>query len=282
MSARVITKAGFCLPGFSQPLYNKTSQKKVIVSPNYWELKDKPFDGIKPLLAGQISQPNKRSHILKELTPVSNQGNIGSCVANAWCDALEILRGLQNMPVVQLSRLFLYWTARSLTGDHKKDQGCYIRAAAQQLSTIGVVEEQYYPYEEKNVLTSPPLDMFTMASNHRFKIHSYYKIISSGKERVNDVTTAIMANHPVVFCTQVGQELFDYRDENITLTYPKNPEGGHAMIIVGVDSAASEKHFYVRNSWSEKWGDKGHFWMDEKWLTHSNTYDIWVPVAYDV
>jgi len=41
-------------------------------------------------------------------------------------------------------------------------------------------------------------------------------------------------------------------------------DGGHSMAIVGYDD--EKKIFIVRNSWSDKWGDKGYFYIDYEYF----------------
>jgi C1A family cysteine protease len=241
------------------------------VSPEYWEIHDKPFEVLSKSL---VTVSNGNEYIIKDNSPISDQGSIGSCVANAWCDALEILMGLEGK-VVQLSRVFAYWIFRDLTGTQHEDAGCYIRAGAQQLTTIGVVDEQYWPYDTTKVFTSPTTDLYTMASNNR--INSFYRINSTEDSKIMDIEKAIRSNHPVVFGTMVGEELMNYRGGDGTLEYPQTPLGGHAMIVIGVRIINKQRQFLVRNSWSSNWGNGGYFWMSEGWIKDPHTDDVWVP-----
>jgi C1A family cysteine protease len=49
--------------------------------------------------------------------------------------------------------------------------------------------------------------------------------------------------------------------------------GGHAVLAVGYDDTA--KSLIVRNSWGEKFGDKGYFYMPYEFVTEENTADFW-------
>jgi hypothetical protein len=42
--------------------------------------------------------------------------------------------------------------------------------------------------------------------------------------------------------------------------------GAHAFSIVGYTHVDTERYFLVKNSWGEKWGDKGYAWIHEKTL----------------
>lgn len=221
---------------------------------------------------------------IPEYTPISDQNLIGSCVANAGCDMLEMLRGIEiastlgpdEVPVVeQLSRLFLYWASRCVTGDQKRDKGTYIRNAMSQCKIVGVAPEKIWEYDISQVFTSPPLWVFNAASDN--KIEGLFRIDSYGDERSDDVETAVRANHPVVFGTAVGVEYQQYRGGGNAFEAPSHSIGGHAQIIVGVRRRLDGKReFLVRNSWSEEWGDAGHAWISEQYLEDPQTSDLWL------
>lgn len=220
---------------------------------------------------------------IPEFTPISDQSYIGSCVANAGVDMLEMLRGLdllrqapdETPTVEQLSRLFLYWISRCVTGDQKLDKGTYIRNAMSQCMTVGVAPEKFWEYDIGQVFTSPPLWVFNAASDN--KINGLFRIDSYGDERSDDVETAVRANHPVVFGTAVGVEYQQYRGGGNAFEAPNHSIGGHAQIIVGVRRRLDGKReFLVRNSWSEEWGDAGHAWISEQYLEDPRTDDLWL------
>jgi len=147
---------------------------KVHHKPGWFSL-DRSFSRIeKPMRQKASGSREGRDHTIPERTPISDQGRINSCVANSWCDALEILDGLGGRDK--------YWTARYYTGD-TDDEGCYLRAAAHQLRKIGVVEEKYLPYKDTTgaVFESPALDLYTMAGNNR--LEGFYRVTSANSTR---------------------------------------------------------------------------------------------------
>jgi len=215
--------------------------------------------------------------IIPEYTPISNQGQLSSCVGNSTTDALEILLGIQSQnSVVQLSRLMTYWIARRLTHDEKQDAGTFIRSAFSQLARLGVCPEVVWPYDESKVCVQPSLKAFEDGDSNR--ISNYYRISSSGSSRLNDLETAIRAKHPVVFGTTVGSNFMDY-DGTGVLDIPNDSLGGHAIICVGVRPSveAGKREFLIRNSWGTEWGYKGHAWLTEDYMAWSATNDLWVP-----
>lgn len=235
-------------------------------------IKDKDFKLIKASLVKLASTSSE--HIIPEWTPISSQGGLSSCVSNATCDALEILLGLEGK-VVQLSRLFVYWNARVYTKDTNQDTGSFIRNAFDSLKTLGVCSESKWLYDESKVFAQPPYRAYKEANSN--KITSYFRISSDGSERVADIERAVRANHPVVFGTPVSSEFTASYGVDKVWSRPEKSIGRHAMIITGVRNGASGKEFLIRNSWGLQWGDNGHCWFDESYITYDQTSDIWVP-----
>lgn len=242
-----------------------------------WKLKDRPFERIRTTLKQKASTWEMWSeHIIPEFTPISDQLDIGSCVANAWIDTMEILDGLDGTDVVeQLSRLWLYWLSRYLHGGTGADDGTYVRAAAHQLTKVGVVLEADFPYTHENVFPKQvPTDLYTMASNNR--LNGFYRLGSEGKQLADEIELAVRTNHPVVFSTIVSSDFTRYRGGGAVWQLPSTSVGRHAMIIVGVRYVNGQRQFLLRNSWGKDWGDSGHVWVAEEYITSSETQDLWV------
>ncbi|WP_050432263.1 C1 family peptidase [Chondromyces crocatus] len=215
-------------------------------------------------------------HQIQEHTPVSSQGSLSACVANSWCDAMEILRGLERPDTVrQLSRLFLYWNARALHEATGIDKGTFIRAAAQQLRKLGICEEQFWPYEVSQVLKAPPASLYSMAAENR--LTGFYRITAGGAERLRQIELALRSNHPVIFGTMVSKTFQAYRGGGHVQFIPPKEDwlGAHAMVLTGVDVGYGRR-FLVRNSWGTVWGDEGHAWLDDSYLAWEQTQDLWV------
>src|SRR5207253_2636557 len=141
--------------------------------------------------------------VIRERTPLGNQLDTGTCVANAAVDAFEIIYGL-DFPdaavVPQLSRLFAYWIARVFTNDTDKDDGTTIRIMLRQLAAVGICLESTWPFRPHELVTvkgmpveriyaSPTLTAFEEADSN--KISSYYRIDATGQKRLDDIETAV-------------------------------------------------------------------------------------------
>jgi len=209
--------------------------------------------------------------------PVFDQGGLSSCVANATNMSLQILMNIENGSYKTLSRLMSYWNARLVTGDTDKDQGTFIHLCFGELMTLGVCEETAWPYMEAEVNSQPPLLAYKEGNDNT--INAFYEITSTDAQRLSDVELAIRANHPVVFGTEVGQELENYDgNPNTVFDPPTTSLGGHAITIVGVrTNAAGQKEFMIRNSWGENWGLNGCVWFSAEYITYAGTDDLFVP-----
>lgn len=215
---------------------------------------------------------------IPEYTPISDQGQLGSCVANGTADAFEIIKGIENpSSVKQLSRLFVYWNARLYDHDTSRDEGTYVSNAMQSLVDYGICEETTWVYNESKVFVQPTLVAYKEADDNTLKAADFYKIITTGNGRLSDIETAIRANHPVVFGTGVGSDFENYDgNPNTVFNAPKSPLGGHCMVVVGV-RRNPDLQFYIRNSWSASWGLGGHAWFSGSYLADPMTDDLYVP-----
>src|SRR5690349_21226776 len=59
--------------------------------------------------------------------PVMDQGQLGSCTANAIAAALEFDQIKQKLPEARPSRLFIYYNERDMEGTIDSDSGAMIR-----------------------------------------------------------------------------------------------------------------------------------------------------------
>lgn len=223
------------------------------------------FDATIESFKSTIQPIDPSFYSLKESTAISDQGSLGSCVANATCDAFEILMGIEEQSIVQLSRLFVYWNARLFTKSTHEDKGSVISLAMQSLIDYGVCREEEWQYDVNRVFNQPSLLAYKEGDDNRAK--NFYKIRTEGDQLIQSIHSALQLNHPVVFGCPVGQELEDYPGGDVTLDSPTVSLGNHALIIVGADE--SKERFLIRNSWGEGWGNVGHGWFSYQYITKS-------------
>lgn len=282
MPGHLITRAGTHLPDSRMRVFDHKAGVHRDVD---WSKKDLPFARIEGALRQVAGEWDiYTDHLIPELTPISDQGRAGTCVANAWCDMLEIMDGLEAGDAVeQLSRRFLYWCARYYTGETDRDGGTYLRSAAHQLTHVGIFEEKYFPYSdaEDYIISggdhaSPTLDHYTLASNN--KLRAFYQTQALTPEGLfNELEIAVRSNHPVVFGTPVTKAFQAYRGGGTVFGPPTDSDtvvGSHAMIIVGVGYDGGKRWWLWRNSWSSAWGDSGHVKVNDDYILECR--DMWV------
>jgi C1A family cysteine protease len=198
-------------------------------------------------------------------SPVEDQGNLGSCTANALAGALEFLEDKDKMPMTRRSRLYIYWNERFLQGSVKSDSGATLREGITSLLTYGSCSETEWPYNIKQFTVKPNAACYIDGKTH--VIQSYYRISS-----MTDMKTCLAAGYPFVFGFTV-YESFESQQVAQTGIVPmpgarEQVLGGHAVLCVGYNDA--QKRFIVRNSWGSAWGQQGYCTIPYSYLTLSN------------
>jgi C1A family cysteine protease len=204
----------------------------------------------------------------KSCSPVENQGQLGSCTANALVGALEFIEVKNKLPYADLSRLFIYYNERVIEHTVKSDNGAMIRNGIKSLSKEGVCTEDAWPYDISRFAAKPSAKCYQLALSH--KITNYHRIIS-----LNDMRSCLAEGFPFVF----GFSVYDaFESDKVAqtgiLNMPKTGErmlGGHAVLAVGYDDKS--RRFIVRNSWGDGWGKKGYFTMPYDYAANTNLAD---------
>jgi hypothetical protein len=215
--------------------------------------------------------------------PVSSQRWSSSCVANACADLLELAAVLDGVDNVQeISRLQIYYNARCImyaqqidsgriTEATMEDKGTFIRCAMKAIEKCGVCPEEMWPFDLQKINTRPKLKSIFRALKNR--TDGYYKIKSSGLDKLTDFHEAIGAMHPVEFAIPVTREFT--RHNGTEPIEPPNMDdviGWHAIGAVGKRGDLTK----MRNSWSDDWGDGGYAYLTSNWFERNLVKDSWV------
>ena len=107
---------------------------------------------------------------------VESQGMMGSCVTNAITSAIEYISNRATKQFFPMSRLFLYYTARSYGKENGKitDEGCSIVKALLAAQSQGICLESAWPYDTEKVNAKPNAYAFVEAE--KYKIDEFLKI----------------------------------------------------------------------------------------------------------
>jgi C1A family cysteine protease len=206
------------------------------------------------------------------MPPVYNQGQIGSCTANAIAAAVDYERKKQGEEFITPSRLFIYANERLMEGtDLGNDSGAQIRDGIKSVSDLGVCPESLWPYHENAFNIKPPQNCYDEALND--KAIQYHSVDS------NNLMVALAQGNPVT----AGITIYDSFEwpqvtEKGIVPMPKSNEhclGGHAILLVGYDM--EYKIYIARNSWGSQWGQNGYFSLPFDYVHNADlASDFWV------
>ena len=206
--------------------------------------------------------------------PVFDQGQLGSCTANAISAAYSFnMRKQVEDEIFTPSRLFIYYNEREMENSIPYDNGAMIRTGIKSINRVGVCDEQIWPYDISKFTEKPLTECYRQAE--RNKAVKYERLNNSK----NELKTCLALGLPFVFGFTV-YESFETKAVAKTGKMPmpgkkEKSMGGHAVMGVGYDDTTN--CFIIKNSWSEKWGDKGYFYMPYDFITDSDyCADFWV------
>lgn len=205
-------------------------------------------------------------------SPVENQGNLGSCTGQAIAGAIELLNK-RNGNYNDISRLFIYYYERLLIGTVNYDSGAYIRDGIKATNHYGASLETYWPYDVKKFRLEPVVEAKNDALNR--KVTRYERITS-----FDGCIDALSNGYPIVMGFNVYQSFMSVSVSRTgNMPYPNTKRekllGGHAVLLVGYDK--KRKVFIARNSWGDRWGERGYFYMPFAVVTNTSmSGDFWI------
>jgi C1A family cysteine protease len=196
--------------------------------------------------------PTKVDLTDKFTVTVYDQGQLGSCTANAIAGAIQYLdRVTEHSDPIVPSRLFIYYNERDMEGSVDYDSGAYIRDGIKSVAKLGTCTEDHWPYDISKFTLRPPDSAYALAAKDR--VAKYYRVGHTLQAMLNCIATGF----PFVFGISVYDSFMNASNGDVPM--PKKTEsllGGHAMLVVGYDETS--KRFKIRNSWGPGWGDQGY------------------------
>lgn len=232
----------------------------------------KRFTARHELSQGLPPKVDLRTH----LTPVEDQAETSSCVANATAGAYEYLvkRHLGEAGY-DVSRLFIYYNARAEAGLETEDGGSMIGDAITSLTRHGACSEETWPFDVARVNERPSDEAFQEAS--QFLIED----VAAVPTELDAWKQALAEGNPVIFGVQLFAS-FDRQRKPGLVPMPgrgaesRESHGAHAMLCVGYSDP--DELFIVRNSWGTSWGDGGYCYIPYRYLMNQeyNGGDSWI------
>ena len=203
---------------------------------------------------------------------VYDQGQLGSCTANAIGAALEFDQMKQKQQAFTPSRLFIYYNERAMEGTVNSDAGGQIRDGVKSVNQQGAPPETDWPYDITKFAEKPPQKAYDDAAQHEAVLYQRLTPI------LGQLKGCLASGFPFVLGFVVYES---FESPQVAQTgeasLPQAGEqqiGGHAVLAVGYDE--SQQRFLIRNSWGAGWGMGGYFTLPYPYLLQPTlSSDFW-------
>ena len=225
-------------------------------------------------LPASVSYRNK-------MTPIKDQGGLGSCVGFAvtamkeWQETVEHQREVaegkrdhREGKVYDLSESWVYWMSKKID-PWPNEEGTSIRYAMKVLQKLGTPCEEGWEYDDR--LKGEPKVWADMIARWA-RIDSYWRV-----RNLNELKIALL-DGPVVIGIPCFEEIFRV-GKNGLIRYPENPDyiyGGHAVCVTAYNDNYRKFGAVVefKNSWGESWGNHGYGYLPYKYI-QDFLWDAW-------
>lgn len=252
--------------------------------------KVKPFVSKAGLLKADASTLPKSADLRKWCSDIEDQGQLGSCTANAGAGMVEYFERKAFGKYIDASRLFLYKATRNFMHE-TGDSGAELRSTMGSLALFGVPPEEYWPYDISKFEDEPPSFCYAFALSYQSL--KYVRLDPANKparDVLAQIKTNLVAGLPAMFGFTVYSSITQANKDG-KIPFPgkgEKIEGGHAIMAVGYDDSMKIKNassgaqttgaFLIRNSWGTGWGDAGYGWLPYEYLSNGLAEDWWTLI----
>lgn len=201
-----------------------------------------------------------------EMQAPYDQGQLGSCTANAVAGCIEYDAILNGDSFGTPSRLFIYYGERAIEGTlGQGDTGAQGHDGFKVARKLGTPPETDWPYDILRFQDRPTVQAFEDARSHRI---SEYRHPAQDEMALKQV----LSNNQTVAFGFTVYESFESPEVAQTgiMPIPERGEqilGGHEVLLVGYLRSEPE-YALVRNSWGTEWGLGGYFLFPWALLLH--------------
>jgi C1A family cysteine protease len=204
---------------------------------------------------------------------IFDQGDLGSCTANALGSAYQFEEMKQGTPSFAPSRLFIYYNEREIEGTINQDAGATIRDGIKTMVDKGVCPETMWPYKICKFKKRPDETCYTEALNN--KVTEYLRI---SPHSLYEVKHCLSEGYPIAFGFTIFESFMSDKVNQTGIAPMPQPNestlGGHAVLAVGYDD--TKQALIIRNSWGKSWGLDGYFYLPYGYVSEPNlSADFW-------
>ncbi len=238
------------------------------------------------------------------VSPIKNQKSYGTCWSFASLGAIETSLIPKN-PNIDFSEWHLAYF--NYYGDNTVDlapfeefynSGGYPSFYTSTLSQwIGPVLENELPYEtpkEEIDLSLKQKSEYHLQKSYLLNGYANYRLSPSEEIlnfTINEIKSLLISKNAVVANYFHSDE--NYNNENFSYYIKTKQNPNHAILIVGWDDNFKKENFkfqpqnngawLIKNSWGDKWGENGYFWIsyEDASLTDTNVLFVENNDNYD-
>lgn len=203
----------------------------------------------------------------KLLSYTYDQGRLGSCTGNGISKHIDYTRVKQGLPIMQPSRLQIYYNERQREGTIGEDSGANIGDGIAAVYKQGYCPEAEWPYDISKFTVAPPPEVVADALKNTIKQYEWID-----NTVLDKIKSQLAEGLTFVFGIKVF-ESFESDEVAATGIVPM-PDlrkerclGGHC--IAGVDFDNTKAAILCDNSWGENWGFGGKFWLPYSYITNT-------------
>jgi len=249
----------------------KINLKKDIV-----DKRDRLFKNARNLLSEAPEVLPSKIDRESEMSPIKNQGKLGSCVAFAvtalkeWQEQQEVLEeaAVKNKKpkrrFYDLSEQWVYYMAKKID-PWPNEEGTSIRYGMKVLNKIGVPVEDGWEYNDQ--VKGKPENWAHLIA--RWNVIKSYRRINN----LDELKTALTLG-PVAIGIELFEEFF-LVDTDGVVRWPAQSwksYGGHALCAIGFDD--EKELIKIKNSWGLGWGKNGYGFISYNYI-NSYMWDAW-------
>lgn len=235
-------------------------------------MKKSPYDSRDYIYEDRIKFDNTTNLLCdyrKDLQPIRNQGEQGTCYAQSascvkeWQERKDYEFNGYFSPQFFYNNREYFNDGINDTKDNLEDDGMTGRDVMRILKNIGICKEKDYPYGTIQRITD--IDEKIKGKAFLNRIDAYARV-----NTLEGLKKSLLDNGPCLIAMPVynyGSQIWIKRESDDFL-------GGHAMAVVGYN----KNSFIIRNSWGDNWADNGYsYYYFKDWGIH---YEIWTTIDF--